>query len=109
MPTAPPVYGGAAAPTAVTQPIGQPMQPVAQPVAAGYAAAPPGFASAPPPPPIAMGQVLSATVAPAMHTIVVPPGAVPGTMANLQLPDGRVVAVQLPPNAVPGMALQVSA
>ena len=50
-----------------------------------------------------------ATQQPALHTVVVPPNAIPGTLTNFQIPDGSVIAVQLPPNAVPGSSITISA
>ena len=128
----PPIYYPTGAPpqaplvqgAVVAQP--PPVQGYAQPPAQGYAevqsfSPPPvqGYVAQPPPPtfdphlekghladPVLVG---AAPPPPAMHTVVVPPGAVPGTMANFPLPDGRTVAVLLPPNAVPGATITLSA
>ena len=60
---------------------------------------------------VAPAQVVPpvATQQPALHTVVVPPNAIPGTLTNFQIPDGSVIAVQLPPNAAPGSSITISA
>ena len=49
-----------------------------------------------------------ATPVPTMYRITLPMNVVPGTIVPVDLPDGRRVQVQIPPNAIPGKHLDVN-